>query len=166
MAVATHINDGGTWRRIRRMFVNDGGLWREIRKAFVNDSGSWRLVYAAADQIVITSDFVDFNPTIPLTLTGYYTNVGLGAANPSVLASGYTLTGLYDLDSSTAVVAISGFSADPGQAFLESVAINSVTRLGSAASYFYSGGVAQWSWSGQPFGLWIGTYNAEIAVAG
>lgn len=42
-----------------------------------------------------------------------------------------------------------GFSGDPGQAWLVSVAVGSTTKLSSAAtSYYYSGGCSYWHWSG------------------
>jgi hypothetical protein len=45
---ALHLNDAGTWRQIRNVYVNDAGTWRTIQNIYVNDAGTWRQVYQAA----------------------------------------------------------------------------------------------------------------------
>ena len=54
---------------------------------------------------------------------------------------------------------VSGFSADPGAAWLIYLTALGATRTGAGANYSYSGGVATWWWlasSGNP-GIGIGT---------
>ncbi len=79
-----------------------------------------------------------------------------GAVAPDLI-DGRSLVRLYDIDSTTpltAVVAISGFDADPGQDFLVSIKVGSITRTGGAASnYLFSGTTAEWFWFSQPFGI-------------
>lgn len=59
---------------------------------------------------------------------------------------------------------LKGFSADPHQAWLIQITINSVTKIGSAATYTWDGvnSCATWQWSPGLWGMLNGnTYNGN-----
>jgi len=89
-------------------------------------------------------------------LQGYRT--GLGALTPNTTFNGKTITtftGYTDLTfgGHQASLVISGFSANPGAGWLQSISVPSLglTLTGASASFFYGSGTCTWlwpSWSG------------------
>lgn len=81
-----------------------------------------------------------------------------GSYSPTGLTGGRTVDAVYGVggcggSDSTATLAVTGFTSNPGQAWLTSITCNGVALIGTAAaSYFYSAGQATWNW-GTPFGL-------------
>lgn len=93
--------------------------------------------------------------------TGYESGV-FGSLSPSTVG-GKTIGSLYDTSLGTTITfALTGLSANPGQAWLGSIVSNSHTFNGSAASYGYSSGTATWTWSSSSFGWSAGTYPVTI----
>jgi hypothetical protein len=80
----------------------------------------------------------------------------MGSISPSTLNNG-TLTyhQFVDYHGTTpqASVAFTGFTANPGAAWLISATAGSVTQQGSTATFTYTSGEAIWSWSGSQFGF-------------
>jgi hypothetical protein len=96
--------------------------------------------------------------------SGYEPTVPLGSYSPTGLTGGETVSLLTDLDTGTtsacsnlaksSFLHVSGFSIDPGQAWITSVTCNGIEKTGiSASSYSYSSGTAIWTWNGSDFGL-------------
>lgn len=94
-------------------------------------------------------------------LYGFWSGV-TGSYSPTGLSEGKSVVSIWDNDrfftqcgtGNSSLLSISGFSVDPGQEWLSSITCNGVENNGSgAASFFYSGGTATWTWS-QVFGLW------------
>jgi hypothetical protein len=96
---------------------------------------------------------------IYICTSGYINSLSLGSYSPTGLTGGAAMAALYDSESGTsppacgnlsraAVLRISGFSINPGQAWIASVACNGIAKTGASASSFnYSSGVAVWTWS-------------------
>lgn len=82
---------------------------------------------------------------------------GFGSYSPTVLTGGDTVTAVFDETSNCGFTAgswleVSGFSADPGAAWLTSITCNGVQKLESIAGFSYTSGIAFWDWS-TTFGL-------------
>ena len=106
----------------------------------------------------------------PPTCTWGYFPPSIGSYSPTVLTGFATVLGVYDiivsgacLGSAGAVFSASGFSFDPGKAWLTSISCNGVTKTGSTAiTYFFAGGSASWHWaSGNAFGF-SGNTGAQL----
>jgi len=97
-----------------------------------------------------------------LCLSGYTGSGGIGSYSPTGLTGGKTVVSLYDVNvvagpfcnttpfiySHNSTLRVSGFSIDPGQAWITSVTCNGIAKTGVSASTFtYSGGNATWGWS-------------------
>jgi len=84
--------------------------------------------------------------------TGSYSPTGLTGGKTVaylfVIAAGPSCTG-----APTGDFGASGFSSNPGQSWLTSVACNGTTKTGATATYSYSSGTAQWSWSSTTWGF-------------
>jgi hypothetical protein len=79
---------------------------------------------------------------------------GIGSYSPTGLTGGKTVAALYTIVTGPSCTGalngqfeVSGFSSDPGQSWLTSVACNGTTKSGTTATYSYSSGTAHWSWS-------------------
>lgn len=81
-----------------------------------------------------------------------------GSLNPATTANGLThgfladeyWQGTYSFSS----FSVTGFTSDPGQAWLDSVTALGVTKTGlGAGSYIYNGNTATWSWTNGAFGF-------------
>lgn len=103
---------------------------------------------------------------------------GLGSYSPTGLTGDETIKEIEDanlvsaesctmvlVESQTSILIVSGFSIDPGQAWVTSITCNGLEKTGaSAANYSYSSGSATWSWSSD-FSL-IGKYSGtNVACA-
>lgn len=172
MAAGTHLNDAGTWRKLRNIYVNDLGTWRALKSAYVNDAGTWRQVFSASDLFTLTAG----QGTIagPIVYTGYdnngypWSNGVKGSLSSAILGDGMTVQSLNDsVTLNQALLIVRGFSADPGTGYLTSLLINGITKLGSAAGYSWqpggNTGWAMWVWSGSTFGMTNGgVYPVEL----
>lgn len=74
-----------------------------------------------------------------------------GSRSPTTLTTGKGLGDLYDYRDIGApyfasVIAITGFTTDPGASYLYDVTVGGVTKLASTALYGYSAGTAYWTW--------------------
>ena len=108
----------------------------------------------------------------------------IGSYAPTALTGGKTVRNLFDFAVCSSVsqppncpysgittttqygqIDVSGFTADPGIAWLTSVTVGSVTRTGATATYSYTGGTATWKWSGVTgsFGL-SGSGSTSVAI--
>ncbi len=99
----------------------------------------------------------------PLTGQGFLAAFSVGTVVPTMLTGGRVITNFFDEYISGSfygtTFSVSGFSADPGAAWLIYLTALGATRTGAGANYSYSGGVATWWWlasSGNP-GIGIGT---------
>lgn len=92
---------------------------------------------------------------LPLCFWGYSSSsIAFGSYSPTGLTGGRTVaylntdvTGPNCLGGFYGNFGASGFSSDPGQSWLTSVTCNGTTKLGAIATYSYSSGTAQWTWS-------------------
>ena len=104
------------------------------------------------------------------SLTGTF-----GSYSPTGLTGGTSVVAIWDNVFSpvgtacgtpkgdNSLLAISGFSVDPGQDWLSSITCNDVENTGSGAeSFTYSGGTAIWSWS-QLFGIGGSSVSCTIS---
>lgn len=99
------------------------------------------------------------------TVKGYQASPAIGALSTTDI-DGRTVTEVADDSSGTpsATVKISGFSSDPGAAFLKSIQVGSRTLAGTDADTYslISGGVILFQWTGITFGLTSGTTSYTI----
>ena len=98
----------------------------------------------------------------------------LGSYSPTGLTGGEIVASLTDLDTGTSSACnniaknsflnVSGFSVDPGQAWITSVTCNGIAKTGiSASSYSYSSGTAIWTWNDSDFGLISKSSGANVS---
>ncbi len=40
-----HINDGGTWKSVKKLSVYDNSQWKDVAQAWVKDGGVWKIFY-------------------------------------------------------------------------------------------------------------------------
>jgi hypothetical protein len=84
----------------------------------------------------------------------------IGSYSPTGLTRGKTVASLFTLGVGASCtgtfsghLSVSGFSSDPGQSWLTSVACNGTTKTGATATYSYGSGSALWSWSATSWGF-------------
>lgn len=87
----------------------------------------------------------------PVVFHGYFPSQGMGVLNPTVLTGGKSVARFYDnkyngVSLVETIFQVSGFTADPGQAWLTSAKVGAITRTGATAQYTYGSGTAQWRW--------------------
>jgi hypothetical protein len=113
---------------------------------------------ASSDSGTLTPGTFTF--TCPFHI-GHFNQVGFGGTfgvySPIGLTGGKTVGEIFDeapagCGLNVSFFSVTGFSSDPGTAWLTSVTCNGITNARSAAVYQYSGGTAQWFWF-QKFGL-------------
>jgi hypothetical protein len=93
-----------------------------------------------------------------------------GSMSPAATTNGHTYNSFYDLFQRAnqgggyinSFFSVAEFSADPGQAWLTSVAALGVTRTGASATYSYGAGVATWTWGTGPSGFSSGTATCTV----
>ena len=117
---------------------------------------------AASDSgtLLVGQTSIPCNGTGLQIISGYSTgSPSFGSYSPTGLTGGETVSDIYDSISSCApstdrsVLAVSGFSSNPGSSWLSSITCNGVTNTSSgAAVYQYTSGTAYWVWSAR-FGL-------------
>lgn len=106
----------------------------------------------------------------PYALGGYVRTSGLpsiGSLSTVSLSGGKSVANFYDRHAggygyqfSYAEFSVSGFSSDPGVAWLTSATANGQTMNSGASSYSYSAGTATWRWT-TPFGFLNGGTSAR-----
>jgi hypothetical protein len=70
-----------------------------------------------------------------------------GSITSNLMSDGRTITDFYDETvAPDAVLAISGFSSDPGQSYFTTATGNATSKSAVSASYGYAAGVATWTW--------------------
>jgi hypothetical protein len=119
------------------------------------------IALAASDDGTITVGFAGSCSSGPPGFEEWgYLSGGQGSYSPTGLTGGKTVVGLYALLIGVTCIgtvnghfAVSGFSSDPGQSWLTSVACNGTTKTGATATYSYSSGTAQWTWSATSWGF-------------
>jgi hypothetical protein len=153
MAARTHVNDAGTWRRLRNIYLNDAGTWRTIRKVYVNDSGTWRTVFTRGTEYTITAGSAGFTRGYGVSGIGSI-SVPLGG---QLIGHGCYIEGITDdVSLNRFTLSLYGFSSNPGTTFIESIEANNITFNESSKlsyNYFAAGGFdgfgrADWTWSG------------------
>jgi len=100
-----NVNDSGTWREIKEVYVKNSGSWQQIDEVHVNDSGTWRKVFQAG-WIIGTGDGQVTFYTFVTELIDAYGDAVLSAGPLSgdkaegttgtweiILAPGYRLSG-------------------------------------------------------------------------
>ena len=81
----------------------------------------------------------------------YGLSPGGGSVSPKATLGGYSYVKFYSAGlrgKFSTIVSVSGFSSNPGAAWLNSVTCGSVTFSGSTALFSYSGTTATYSWAG------------------
>lgn len=137
---------------------SNGGFSASVGWDYVTGWGSWD-VSAVATAI---SGYVYDRPVMTEgTLnakTGFNSEFGVGSMSPAATSNGHTYVTLFDQANPApkgggyafSVFAVSGFTADPGQAWLVSVTAQGTTLEGRAAGYTFSSGQATWMWEPGP----------------
>ena len=145
---------GGSTISVQVKAVNAGGVGPSSSTSFATD-------YSDTPSIVIGNISPGYS-------TGFNTPNAYGSMTPTTTSDGYKYYGFYDAIpiltgtyKGTYFMA-SGFSADPGQAWLYSASIAGSTRVGASAIYSYSGGIASWEWTTGAIFPASGTYTATI----
>lgn len=139
----THVNDLGTWRRLRRVHVNDLGTWRSIKYTWINDSGTWRCVFRRDTDLTLTAGRSDF-----FNATGYAFTLSIGSSSVSSLDDGAAFYGLYDDNLTGSLILHIAAGSDVGQSYVSSVTINGTPFATSGAFYSYGSGSSTWTWVG------------------
>jgi hypothetical protein len=120
------------------------------------------IALAASDNGTLTvgKTVVPIDGTLWLCYSGY--RGGAGSYSPTGLTGGKTVVNLFDYNvigtsvcttmsaiyTHNSTFRVSGFSIDPGQAWLTSATCNGIAKTGvSASSFSYSSGTATWTWS-------------------
>ena len=127
------------------------GTWLSV---FIGLSATWQLGMAASDTgTLLVAQKAGVCGGGVILYDGYVSVFSIGSYSPTGLTGGKTVDSVADeLATCTPTISISflaidGFSANPGQSWLTSATCNGVTNNGSAATYSYSSGIAQWVWS-------------------
>ncbi len=99
--------------------------------------------------------------------TGYSNGAAGGGTYGTLITfaspTGKVLSVLADINSlSGPMFRVTGFSVDPGQASLTNVTINGVTKTGASATYSFSSGAAQWTWTGNIGFVNGNTYTGSV----
>ena len=142
------IDSGNTTRRVKTCFVIDSGnTTRRVKKIWVVDSGNVsRLVYVN----LITFTLVAGQHTAgPVTSVGYSVPSGIGTLTPAADAEGNAVQGLDYVQPALTINFSLVVAADPGINYFQTLAFSGTggSYTAAAATYAYSGGVAQWQWS-------------------
>jgi len=85
---------------------------------------------------------------------GFVLSTGVGSMSPASTSNGHAYVSFFDRISMAhggigyqgTDFSVSGFAADPGQAWLTSATAQGTTFTGSTATYTYSAGTAKWTW--------------------
>jgi hypothetical protein len=90
----------------------------------------------------------------PGNAVGMSTSFSIGSCSPTT-AQGLTIVEWCDVTATTSgLLSISGFGADPGQSFFTSCTAHGTTKTSASVStYSYSAGRANWSWVPSTFGF-------------
>jgi len=99
--------------------------------------------------------------------------MSFGAVSPAITTDGYTYQ---VIDTSSGIctpracggggdtLQIDGFTADPGQAWLNSISYEGCTISGATATFSYNSGVAEWFWAPPAGDCLFGTVGAKVTV--
>ena len=136
---------------------------RRVKKIWVSDSGTVsRLVYVSAATFTMVAGRIVAGP---VTTTGYSIPSSIGTFTPTVDPEGNAINFLtWNTSTSDIVLGIS-IASNPGINYFDTMTITNggSTYSAAAASYGYSGGVAEWAWSSPSFGFIDGsTYLVTI----
>lgn len=114
------------------------------------------LAVAATDNATLTvGGFAYDCGGFPEMWRGYFPSPPTGSYSPTSLTGGKTALVVMDVFGgcgSFSQVSVSGFSSNPGSSWLTSMTCNGGMQSGTAAGFYYSGGIANWTWSAL-FGL-------------
>lgn len=151
-----NVRVSGTWQA-PRPWVRVSGTWQGVREGWVKVAGVWQRFYQSAlldATMTVGTDGLDYY--------GYDSITPFGSMSGTTVASG-TLRLLYDDDATPQSLLYINYASDPGATLFSSVTVNGVNRTSASASYFYGGGIAQWTWNGLLFGLnGVGSTNVLI----
>jgi len=133
----------------------------------------WQVASASSDTgtLLVGVGPASFCPLSPSPLPDYFgfeASLSIGSYSPTGLTGGKTVADLVDSSAGLdcvmpafSEIVISGFSSNPGHSWLSSVKCGSLTNAGSSATYSYSGGSANWTWSTK-FGF-LSQYNTNVS---
>lgn len=147
------VNDAGTLRRVRAAYVNDAGTLRRIRQFYVNSGGVLRReAFSLLVATLVEGSIGDETDGA----FGFNLNDPIGSLTPDTFGP-LQVVALHDFIGSgisDTVLAITGFSADPGQGWLGQLSVDGITRTGASADLYESiGGESRWHWTGDIFGF-------------
>jgi hypothetical protein len=154
--------------------LNDGGLRRKIFAYIFTSLGCCFLFLDATKGALAATD----TTTIVVSNLPANTCCETGAVStfsPSATSGGNTYVTLMDKygsvkeggDFQQSTFSVSGFSADPGKAWLTSISHVGTTLSGAtASSYTYNAGVATWNWTSGPIGLIDGSSTLTVVHGG
>jgi hypothetical protein len=124
-----------------------------IQQNWVNGAGGVCGQAAVASTLVASS--------MPYAV-GYSTTwFHVGSMTPAATIDGKSFVSLIDsypcggfgCGTSNGSFSVSGFSANPGAAWLNKISVGSSAKAGASASFSYASGTATWTWTGSPFGV-------------
>lgn len=164
---AYSLNGGSSWTSVgASLSVNLSGLATvttyTVLVHALNASGTGAASSASFTTLPVTDNATlseDKYKTGLIVQDGYYKGNpfgvnGTGSISPTTLTGGVLAYSQFgDQVSSGAQLSISGFTSDPGVGWLLSATGPSATLQGSAASYSYASGVANWVWFSSYFGF-------------
>jgi YD repeat-containing protein len=166
--------NSGAWTNVgAALSVNLSGLAPltsyTVQVEALNSSGTSAASSAGFTTLAVTENATVTSSTYNLG-RGAGTNYGffageMGSISPGTLNNGTLVYHQFvDYHGTTpqASVAFTGFSANPGAAWLISATAGSVTQQGSTATFTYTSGEAIWSWNNSPFGFPV---SGNVAVS-
>lgn len=160
------VDSTATARKLKKCYVVDaGGITRNLKKIWVCDSSAVaRLVFESTSVFTMVAGTGSTGPG--LTLVGYSASIGFGSRTPSADVNGNTVEGILWIIRSATINYQVAVASNPGQAYFSTFAIaGQGTFNSSAATYSYSGGIAEWIWPAGSSSFTNGnTYTISVSL--
>lgn len=134
-------------RKLKKCFVSDPTVVvHNVKKIFVSDLSSVvRLVFESTSVFTMVAGTGTTGPGA--TFTGYSASIGFGSVTPGVDVNGNSVRGIFQSIRGATINYQVAVASNPGQSYFTTFAIASQgTFNSSAATYSYSGGIAEWTW--------------------
>ena len=48
-----NVNDGGSWKPVKQLYVKEGGVWKEVREAYIKQDDNWKQTYNTVETFEI-----------------------------------------------------------------------------------------------------------------
>ena len=107
--------------------------------------------FAATDHATLQIGRLNVGPCF--RLTGYHGPLSMGSYSPTGLTGGRNVGSLFEAvtcgtPNPSSTINVTGFSSNPGSAWLTSLTCNGITKSAAGATFQYLFGTASWNFSG------------------